>query len=165
MAILRDWIAGASGSFRRRLDFEWEDLQQELLIEVIEELDGGRYEGTGPLRGFVSRSVAHSCIDRIRYRNRWRLEPVEVLEQRASAERTPEVFLTLRTIAERMPRECQELWRMILEGLSYREMSERTGVRAGTLRVRVNRCRERASEMRRELEMVAPDAREAEVTS
>ena len=38
VAEVREWIAKASSSFRRRLDFEWDDLQQELLIEVLEDL-------------------------------------------------------------------------------------------------------------------------------
>jgi DNA-directed RNA polymerase specialized sigma24 family protein len=40
---------------------------------------------------------------------------------------------------------------MVLAGLSYREMSDRTGVAEGTLRVRVLRCRKRAIELRAEL--------------
>jgi DNA-directed RNA polymerase specialized sigma24 family protein len=43
-----------------------------------------------------------------------------------------------------MPVECQKLWRMIVAGMSYRQMSERLEVSEGTLRVRVLRCRKRA---------------------
>ena len=49
---------------------------------------------------------------------------------------------------DRTPRDCRELWRMILAGLSYREMSQRMSVAEGTLRVRVLRCREKASAVR-----------------
>jgi DNA-directed RNA polymerase specialized sigma24 family protein len=40
---------------------------------------------------------------------------------------------------------------MVLAGLTYREMSSRTEVAEGALRVRVLRCRKRALELREEL--------------
>jgi len=40
---------------------------------------------------------------------------------------------------------------MILAGLSYKEMSQRLNVAEGTLRVRVLRCREKATNLRRDL--------------
>ena len=43
------------------------------------------------------------------------------------------------------------MWRMIVAGFSYREMSLRLNVAEGTLRVRVLRCRERAETVRHEL--------------
>ena len=42
------------------------------------------------------------------------------------------------------PAHCRELWSMILDGLSYREMGVRLAVAEGTLRVRVLRCRQQA---------------------
>jgi DNA-directed RNA polymerase specialized sigma24 family protein len=39
----------------------------------------------------------------------------------------------------------------VLAGFSYREMSSRTGIAEGALRVRVLRCRKRAVELREEL--------------
>ena len=50
-----------------------------------------------------------------------------------------------------MSEECWRLWAMILEGLSYREMSDRVQVSKGALQVRVLRCRKRAMELREEL--------------
>ena len=54
-------------------------------------------------------------------------------------------------VLDRASQECRELWRMLVLGLSYREMSLRLQVAEGTLRVRVLRCRERAVASRAEL--------------
>lgn len=61
---------------------------------------------------------------------------------------------TLLDLVGRCPEHCRDLWQMILEGLSYREMSERTGLAEGTLRVRVRvlRCRRLAQDVARERE-------------
>ena len=58
--------------------------------------------------------------------------------------------LLLRVLG-RVSRDCRDLWRQILLGLSYHEMSLRLGVAEGTLRVRVLRCREKAVALRAEL--------------
>jgi RNA polymerase sigma factor (sigma-70 family) len=52
----------------------------------------------------------------------------------------------LLTALEVVPAECRELWRRILRGLSYGEISRELGVSEGTLRVRAHRCRKRAIE-------------------
>ncbi len=41
---------------------------------------------------------------------------------------------------------------MILQGLSYKQMSEKLGAQPGALRVRVLRCRRRAEELRQQLQ-------------
>ncbi|HSG41131.1 MAG TPA: hypothetical protein VLE27_15945, partial [Thermoanaerobaculia bacterium] len=66
------------------------------------------------------------------------------------ADRHADRDLLLRVL-EKVPQDCQEMWRMIVAGLSYREMSLRLNVAEGTLRVRVLRCRERATTVRDEL--------------
>jgi DNA-directed RNA polymerase specialized sigma24 family protein len=69
---------------------------------------------------------------------------------RTEMEDPAERDLLLRVL-DRSSQECRELWRMLLLGLSYREMSQRLEVAEGTLRVRVLRCRERAVSTRSEL--------------
>ena len=63
----------------------------------------------------------------------------------------PESKDLLLRVLERMSEDCRRLWSMVLAGLSYREMSRRTGIAEGALRVRVLRCRKRAVELREEL--------------
>lgn len=151
--LVQSWIGVAASGFRRKLDFEWDDLQQEFMLEVLEELRGGAWAGEGPLRAFVRRCVVHSCIDRVRYRDRWKMRDLSAVERRPHPSyRDRTNYLALLDLARRLPDECRRMWRMIAEGLSYEEMADAVGVRAGTLRVRVLRCRRRATELRAEPE-------------
>jgi len=99
----------------------------------------------------------HKCLNRLRaLRRRPAVDLGEV--ELVDAEPTPfersrrreELSLGLRVLAE-MPEACRQLWRMIETGLSYEAMAERLRVAAGTLRVRVHRCRERALALRERL--------------
>ena len=151
VAEVTSWVRQAAAPFRRRLAFEWEDVVQQALADLTADLQAGRYRGDGPLRGYVWRSVNHSCLDRLRRHRRWRFEPVDDLEL-AAGDPSPFAAATRRQTARRilqlvaaLPAQCRELWAMILDGASYREMSARVGVAEGTLRVRVLRCRQQAT--------------------
>lgn len=145
---LRHLIARAAGSFRGRLAAEWDDLLQDLFIEVLGELRRGRFGG-GSLPAFAGRIVVRTCIDRTRRQRRWRFSDLgEVEEPKVKMHDLP-TFLALRALVSKMPAECRRLWRRIVEGYTYAEMSDELGVSAGTLRVRVLRCREQARELRR----------------
>jgi RNA polymerase sigma factor (sigma-70 family) len=144
------WVRQAAGSFRRRLAFEWDDVLQQALVELTADLRAERFRGEGAFRGYVWRSVSHTCLDRLRRHRRWRYEPVEdhPLEEPspspfANAARRQTSRNVLALVAA-MPEHCRELWAMILDELSYREMGDRLGVAEGTLRVRVLRCRQQA---------------------
>jgi RNA polymerase sigma factor (sigma-70 family) len=144
------WVRQAAAPFRRRLAFEWEDVVQQALLDLTADLRGDRFRGEGSLRGYVWRSVNHTCLDRLRKHRRWQWEPVEDAGL-ASAEPSPLAHATRRQTARRilalvaaLPAHCRELWAMILDGRSYREMGERLGLAEGTLRVRVLRCRQQA---------------------
>ncbi|MBI3949148.1 MAG: sigma-70 family RNA polymerase sigma factor [Acidobacteria bacterium] len=50
-----------------------------------------------------------------------------------------------------MSQECRQLWGMILDGLSYQQMSQHLNVSEGSLRVRVMRCRKKAVAVRDQL--------------
>jgi DNA-directed RNA polymerase specialized sigma24 family protein len=79
---------------------------------------------------------------------------------RVAAHDPAELDLLLRVVDRASP-DCRDLWKMIVLGLSYKEMSGRLGVAEGTLRVRVLRCRERAIALRSEL-MAGPVPKKAE---
>lgn len=148
------WTALAARPFRTRLAPDWEDLVQEIQIEVLELLRGGRFRGESSLKSFVWRVAGHTCLDHLRARSR---RPVTSLvgigdaladggESPADAvARRAENALLWRALGE-VPSPCRELLGWVLDGLSYREMSERSGVAEGTLRVRVLRCRQKASD-------------------
>jgi RNA polymerase sigma factor (sigma-70 family) len=150
VAEVAEWVRQAAAPFRRRLAFEWEDVLQQSLADLTADLRAGRFRAEGSLRGYVWRSVNHSCLDRLRRHRRWRFEPIVELEP-ASPEPSPFADAARRQTSRRilalvaaLPAHCRELWSMILDGLSYREMGERLAVAEGTLRVRVLRCRQQA---------------------
>ena len=144
------WVAKAIASFRRPLGEEWEDAMQDVQIELLKAFDDRRFAGTGPLEAFIARVARYRVIDRLRRRSRvaWvDIETVEPWMADPSALQRFEQAAAVRDLLRRfaaLPDSCRELWRMIVDGLSYREMSHAVGVAEGTLRVRVRRCREQA---------------------
>jgi RNA polymerase sigma factor (sigma-70 family) len=152
------WISRAAWPYQRRLAHRWDDVLQDVRLEVTRLLGQGKFRGESSLRTYLWRVVSHTCLDQLRSQTKWQwadLESVDQEDGRADTGRAAEGSreskdLLLRVLA-RMSQECRELWRMIVEGLSYREMSLRLQVAEGTLRVRVLRCRERATAARDEL--------------
>lgn len=152
------WISRAAWPYQRRLADRWDDVLQDVRLEVTRLLGEGKFRGESSLRTYLWRVVSHTCLDQIRSRRRWQwtdLDAVDTVDGAvaappSAASRHEDRDLLLRVL-DRVPQECRELWRMIVAGLSYREMSVRMEVAEGTLRVRVLRCREKASALRREL--------------
>lgn len=143
------WVRRAASPFRRRLGSEWDDVVQDSLLELLEAARAGRCRGESSLRGYVWRLAASNCLDRLRRRRRWievELEdtPAPAGDGTLAALLADEARDRLVALARSLPLACRELWRDLLAGRGYREMSARWGVSEGTLRVRVLRCRRRA---------------------
>lgn len=153
-----DWISRAAWPYQRRLATRWDDVLQDVRLEVTRLLSTGKFRGESSLRTYLWRVVSHTCLDQIRALTKWQLTDLEVLDlgDNPSSWPTPTVpshedrDLLLRVLAK-VSQDCKELWRMLVAGMSYREMSEHLGVAEGTLRVRVLRCREKATALRRDL--------------
>lgn len=150
LATVRRWIRGAFTPYRARLAADLEDVEQQVLLELLGALAAGRFEGRSRLATYVRRMVHHKCLNRLRALRGRQWVEVETLDlpdpgpapdERAGRDAARGV--ALRVLAA-MPESCRELWEMILRGLGYEEMAARLGVAAGTLRVRVLRCRQRA---------------------
>ncbi len=167
------WIARAAGAFRSRLGAHWEDLLQDVRLEILRLLRRGSFRGESSLKTYIWRVVNHACLHRLRAQRRWRFEETD-FDLEAAREPSPfdrasgrEAARLLLRVLARVPENCRELWRMILDGLSYQEMSGAIGVAEGTLRVRVLRCRQRAVAAQRALgaaggvQSVTPAAGEA----
>lgn len=155
------WIARAAYPYQRRLSSRWDDVLQDIRMEVIRLLQDGKFRGESSFKTYLWRVVSHTCLDQIRSQERVKWAdlgdesddgasalPSSWNSGQASRSETKDLLLR---VLDRVPRDCRELWRMIHAGLSYREMSDRTGVAEGTLRVRVLRCREKATAARSEL--------------
>ena len=153
------WIQSAAQPFFRRLQSQWDDVLQEVRLEVFKVFSSGQFRGEANLKTYVWRVVNHSCLDHVRKLTRWLWTDVEesseaqeigdrkMRDQRLSVATTD----LLTRVLEQVSEECRRLWRLVLEGYSYREMSEALEVKEGALRVRVMRCRRRALELREEL--------------
>jgi len=163
VATVDRWLEGAASSFRRRLRDQWDDVLQDVHLEVTRLLQGDKFRGESSLKTYLWRVASHTCLDRIRSGQRWNyveLDPQSPQEETAAAADwtvgsgepvwSAERDLLLRVLV-RMGEECRRLWQMLVDGWSYREMSEETGVSEGALRVRVLRCRRKALEVRDEL--------------
>jgi RNA polymerase sigma factor (sigma-70 family) len=158
-ATVEGWLASASRPFRRRLGPRWEDVAQDIRLEITRLLGQGTFRGESSLKTYLWRVACHTCLDRLRAQSRWLWTEIDALpEWEADAILTDpapaleqEAKDLLMRVVEQVPEECRKMWAMVLEGLSYREMSQRVGVSEGALRVRVLRCRKRALELRREL--------------
>lgn len=155
-ATVEDWLHRAARPYRRRLAGRWDDVLQEVRLEIVRLLQDGTFRGESSLKTYLWRVVCHTCLDRLRTRRRWQWTEIDalpeweadaLLSEPPAGLRQESKDLLLRVL-ERVSAECRRLWQMILDGLSYREMSRRTGIAEGTLRVRVLRCRKRAIEER-----------------
>jgi RNA polymerase sigma-70 factor (ECF subfamily) len=152
------WISRAAWPYQRRLADRWDDVLQDVRLEVTRLLGQGKFRGESSLRTYLWRVVSHTCLDQLRAQKKWKWADLEEVDQPGSgpesvpdgSARQVDKDLLLRVL-EQVPHDCREMWRMIVAGLSYREMSLRLNVAEGTLRVRVLRCRERALAARREL--------------
>ncbi len=152
------WISRAAWPYQRRLADRWDDVLQDVRLEVTRLLGQGKFRGESSLRTYLWRVVCHTCLDQLRAQSKWKWTDLDSLEQgdgpvgvvQAPAPNREERDL-LERVLRRVPPECREMWRMIVAGLSYKEMSLRMNVAEGTLRVRVLRCREKATALRQEI--------------
>ena len=155
VATMEVWILRAARSYRRRLNHCWEDVLQDLQLEVYRLLSAGRFRGDSALSTYLWRVVSHTCLDRIRAQGRQREDELDedgLGEMAAQVSGQRRQWDDSRDLVQRVltqvPEECKRLWGMILAGHSYREMSAELDVAEGTLRVRVLRCRKKALEVR-----------------
>ena len=158
------WIAQAAWPFKRRLSRIWDDTLQDVRLEITRLLASDKFRGDASLKTYLWRVTANACVDKVRAQRRVRFEDLDVVDQWGEAPKKAaleDAFrgesrdLMLRVLAE-MSEDCKRLWSMIFAGLSYQEMSRRTGISEGALRVRVLRCRKKALAVREELQSKAP---------
>jgi RNA polymerase sigma factor (sigma-70 family) len=152
------WISRAAWPYQRRLANRWDDVLQDVRLEVTRLLGQGKFRGESSLRTYLWRVVSHTCLDQIRSQSKWQWTDLEAVDRGDGLTLLPPSVASIREdrdfllrVLDRVPPDCREMWRMIVSGLSYREMGLRMSVAEGTLRVRVLRCREKAVALRQEL--------------
>lgn len=152
------WISRAAWPYQRRLVNRWDDVLQDIRLEITRLLSQGKFRGESSLRTYLWRVVSHTCLDQIRADGKRQWTDLEELEQGTGdgalidpAPARHEDRDLLQRVLEKVSADCRDMWRMIVAGLSYRDMSLRLGIAEGTLRVRALRCREKAIALRAEL--------------
>ena len=162
------WISRAAWPYQRRLANRWDDVLQDIRLEITRLLSRGKFRGESSLRTYLWRVINHSCLDQIRSEGKRQWTDLEELEQGTGGPPVDPAPVAhedrdlLWRVLERMSRDCREMWRMIVAGFSYRDISVRLGVAEGTLRVRALRCREKALALRTELLTPLTNRRNAE---
>ena len=121
------WISRAAWPFQRRLSNRFEDVLQDVRLEVTRLLGEGKFRGESSLRTYLWRVVNHTCLDQLRSQSRWQWTDLEHLESAEGAPGAPlpsaalghEEKDLLVKVLDRVSGECRELWRLILAGFSY----------------------------------------------
>jgi RNA polymerase sigma-70 factor (ECF subfamily) len=130
----------------RAFDFEdeWDDLRQEVLAAVIANARAGRLRDPQAFVGYVRIITRNKFFDRLKRRLRAEGERLAWEEATAHAPATaspalaPEALSDLRDALAALPEEERGLVTGVyVEGRSYEEMSERSGVPLGTLKRRL----------------------------
>ncbi|MCP4660774.1 MAG: sigma-70 family RNA polymerase sigma factor [bacterium] len=153
------WIEHAIWPYRQRLSDDWEDLLQDVRLELTRLLRENAFRGESSLKTYVWRVANHICVDRLRSATKWKWTHLETIEEdlgheglisRSEGPRHEARDLIKRVLRE-LSVECRQLWSLILAGFSYSEMSRKLDIAEGTLRVRVLRCRKKAIAIRDQL--------------
>jgi len=151
-----------------------EDLAQEVFLKVFRAL--ATFDMRGPLKSWIARITANTCLDELRRNRREKVFPVadlnsgdenriesffEQFEERASL--TEKDVSELFELLEKLMGRLNDKDRMAfvfreLEGLSYAEISQAMKTTEGAIRIRVSRSK---SKIRSDLEDILLSGRRA----
>ncbi len=155
---VQGWVDGVVHLGRWRFG-DPEAVVQEIVLKLLEIVRSGRYARRSTFKTFVFAVAKYTCVDLFRReRIRARVEigavpladapvgqagehPHRALERRENLE-------LLTYILQGLPEECRRLWDWVYgEGLGAAEVGRRLGTSAGTVRVRVHRCLQKARDL------------------
>ncbi len=141
---------------------EVEDLAQEVFLKVFRSLD--TFDATRPLKSWIARITANTCLDEIRKAPKRRVRifadlggdeesTMEYFYERfgqhnaLTEERVEELFELLERLMERLNRKDKMAFVLReLEGLSYPEIAQALGSSELAVRIRVSRSKKRLQE-------------------
>jgi RNA polymerase sigma factor (sigma-70 family) len=148
---VQGWVDGVVHLGRWRFE-DPESARQEVMMRLFDIVRSGRYGKRSSFKTFVFAVAKYTCVDLFR---RERMRPGVETGERApvsqpigqphqALERREDLEL-LRYVLQGLPEECRRLWRFVYgEGLDAAEVGRRLGLNAGTVRVRVHRCLQKA---------------------
>jgi RNA polymerase sigma-70 factor (ECF subfamily) len=135
-------ISGFLARFRA-YDFreEWEDLRQEVVFSVIANARAGRLRDPGAFVAYVRSITRNKLVDRLKQRIRHRegeTLPWEEASERLAAEPPPADGHDLHAALGELPdEERRAVAGVYLEGRTYQEVADATGLPLGTLKRRL----------------------------
>jgi RNA polymerase sigma factor (sigma-70 family) len=148
-----------------RFDFHVrEDIEQSIRVEITKSI--GNHHGECTLEYFIKRICVHRCIDEVRRQVRKRNVFVDLFHPESEDARDPletpadETFdpvhqillreraLALKHLLDQLDATCREAIRhFYLDGMSYREISEKLGIAVNTVGSRLSKCMDKLREI------------------
>src|SRR3954454_22331021 len=74
------WISRAAWPYQRRLANRWDDVLQDIRLEITRLLGQGKFRGESSLRTYLWRVTSHSCLDQIRAESKRQWTGLEEVE-------------------------------------------------------------------------------------
>src|SRR5918999_779133 len=81
VATVDGWIARAAWPFQRRLGHRWDDVLQDVRVEVTRLFQRQEFRGGSSLKTYLWRVVNHTCLDQVRGQGRWQWADLDVLDR------------------------------------------------------------------------------------
>lgn len=156
---IRGYIRAIVSGWRGKLGPETQEAEDEILFKVYTDLQDGKFRFAAALKTWIFRIATNTCSNHARYRNRFsNLEPEalsDALGASANPGHDPERLLEIKQeaalwarILSQLSAECRELIRLhIYCALKYSECAKKMHKDEGTLRWRMNNCKEAAREI------------------
>src|SRR6185295_6465662 len=99
---------------QRRLADRWDDVLQDVRLEVTRLLTEGKFRGESSLRTYLWRVVSHTCLDQLRAQSKWKwadLDDLDPADEPAGVaptipSRQEDKDLLLRVL-DRVPQDCR----------------------------------------------------------
>lgn len=133
-----------------------DDVAQQVFLKVYLSID--RFDGRGSLAGWIYRIAINECYDFLRRRNsRLRRESAPGVQETIPAERRPaDRRLVDRDFLNKLLAHLPQQDRLLLvlkeiEGRSLNELAEMTGLKEGTIKIRLFRARRRLVQIASEI--------------
>lgn len=136
---------------------EFQDVQQEIQLKLIENFRGQKFKGECKLETYIWRIAANTCIDEIRKKKRTpkcesiddiQLEPVDTGKNPMEFLESKEERSIFEKIFAQWPEMCRQLWKLLSDGYSNREISKKLAISEETVRTRLFRCKQMAIGLR-----------------
>jgi RNA polymerase sigma-70 factor (ECF subfamily) len=130
---------------------QWQDIKQDIHQKLCVNFKQGKFEFRSPLKYYVYKVSKYTCLAYIRKKYshpEFSMAPDELvfLVHRENNLVHEEVQ---KSALQMLSGECLKIFSLFfLEGYSYREIGEKLGLKEGTVKSRMFRCKERARQMR-----------------